>query len=681
MTTSTPTEPLSCTTSQNHLSGNRRVLVVDDNVSIHEDYRKVLVESESSATNDLARLESDLFGEGTPTSWGEAFDVEFACQGVEALELLNKARESGQRYAMAFIDVRMPPGWDGIETAERLWQADPDLHVVICSAHSDYSWGELVDRLGANDRWLILKKPFDAVEVRQLALAMTQKWQSLKENRQYAASLEGMVQEQTAALREEMAKLREAQKEINYLAQHDSLTSLPNRRFLETHLSYQVQMAKCHGRGLAVISADLDRFKWINDTLGHAAGDLVLKTVAARLTSSLRDCDCVVRGTSPPDETETDTVARLGGDEFIVLLTDVELPEEVADVARRIADLMSHPINVDGHEISVGASLGIAMQPADGDDAETLLRKADAAMYAAKVAGRNGFRFYTDDLLPGVDNRLWLENEIEKAIEQRAFTLAFQPEVDATSGVVIGAEALLRWNHPERGLISPAEFIPVAEETGLIGSLGTFALQEACRYAVTAVKQIATFQRVAVNVSAKQLRDERFVDIVQHVLQSAGLNARHLELEITESAFVEQGKVDGNLSRLRELGISIALDDFGTGYSSLAHLARWPIDTVKIDRSFVTDLPSNPKSLGIVRGIMALARCFAGRVVAEGIEEPRQREILREEGCKVMQGYLFCKPLPFDEFLKWSVTAMTPRSMRPSRLPIAQLQITQGGAE
>jgi EAL domain-containing protein (putative c-di-GMP-specific phosphodiesterase class I) len=261
---------------------------------------------------------------------------------------------------------------------------------------------------------------------------------------------------------------------------------------------------------------------------------------------------------------------------------------------------------------------------------------------------------------------LWLENEMKKAIDHGGFSMVFQPEVDASRQVVIGAEALMRWNHPERGFISPAEFIPIAEETGLITQLGAWALEEACRQAKMAVQQIGTFQRMAVNVSAKQLRDDKFVSVVERALQKAGLCAEHLELEITESAFVEEGNVDRNLQRLRELGVSVALDDFGTGYSSLAHLARWPIDTVKIDRSFVRDLPENPRSLGIVRGIMALAGCFAGRVVAEGIEDGRQRDLLQAEGCNVMQGYMFCKPLPCDQFLSWCRAVPQTPSVRPA---------------
>jgi len=660
---------------------NPKILVVDDDPNIHDDYRQILCVATSPKHKNLGQLEAELLGDSSQFNTLDNFDVGFSLQGADALDRITTAKAEGHPYAVAFLDVRAPSGWDSIETAQRLWQVDANLLIVICSEHSDYSWSELVARLGANDRWLILKKPFDAVEVRQLALALTQKWSSNRQNQRYYLSLERMVDDRTEALHKEMSKLREAEREVSYLAQHDTLTSLPNRRFMENHLSYQVQQAKRHDRGLAVISADLDRFKWINDTLGHAAGDLVLKTVAARLKESLRNCDCVARGDKEPQANGKDTVARLGGDEFVVLLTDVKSPEDVAQVARRITDLMSQPINVDGRDISAGASLGIAIQPADGDDPETLLRKADLAMYHAKSSGQNSFRFYTSELHRGFDNRLWLENEMKKAIEHDAFKLAFQPEVDAVRSVVIGAEALMRWHHPERGFISPAEFIPVAEETGLILQLGAWALKEACKKAVIAVDRIPTFEHIAVNVSAKQLRDEKFVDLVEHVLQTTGLGANHLELEITESAFIEQGVVDESLRRLRELGVRIALDDFGTGYSSLAHLARWPIDTVKIDRSFVKDLESS-RSLGIVRGIMALAGCFAGRVVAEGIEESRQRDILQSEGCTVMQGYMFCKPVAFEEFISWSCTALTPRSSRPvsHRPQFVQLQLSQGAA-
>lgn len=665
----TPRSPLQA------LRGSSRILIVDDNPTVHDDYRKILRSNEQR--DRLGELETDLFGEPAFAHQSQGHEISFVFQGNDAVALAAEARVEGKPFAMAFVDVRMPPGMDGIETAQQLWQVDPDILLVICSAHSDYSWGDLIERLGANENWLILKKPFDPVEVRQLALALTQHWHMKRENREYATSLEALVRERTAELKQKMLKLQQAEREVAYLAQHDPLTELPNRRFLEAHLAFQINQAKRHGRGLAVISADLDRFKWINDTLGHAAGDTVLKAVAERLRSSLRDCDCIARGSNAPLDAELGTVARLGGDEFIVLLTDVARPDEVAVVARRITEVMSEPVLVAGREIAIGASLGIAMQPADGDDPETLLRKADMAMYHAKSSERNAFRFYTDELCQGKDDRLWLETELQKAIANHQLSLAFQPEFDVTTQAVVGAEALVRWNHPQRGPIAPGDFIPVAEETGLIQQLGAMVLEEACRFGVRALAEIPSFTHIAVNVSGAQLANESFFHVVQHALWASGLPAENLEIEITESAFIARGgHIDHNLKRLKEAGVRIALDDFGTGCSSLAHLARWQVDTVKIDRLFVAGLPHDERSRGIIQAILALANIFADKVVAEGIEETAQLAALEQEGCRIMQGYLFSKPLDFDAFVAWCREYSQPTS----QASVSHLQYATQGA-
>jgi len=546
-----------------------------------------------------------------------------------------------------------------------MWDVDPELHVVICTAHADYSWGDMVQRLGATERWVVLRKPFDSVEVRQMALAFTRRWNSARDKRIYAESLEDQVAQRTealeganAALRNEMAKLRDAERRVTQLAHHDSLTGLPNRRFIETHLKYQIEQAKRANRHLALMSVDLDRFKWVNDTLGHAAGDAVLRTIADRLTASLRSGDCVARpGPEGAAIVAGGTVARLGGDEFVVLLAEVRGREDAGMVARRLVGALSQPMIVEGRELSMSASIGVALQPIDGYDPDTLLRKADAAMYHAKDLGRGNFQFFADAPGRGVGDRLWLDNSLRRAIERNELQVCYQPQLDVDKDVTGAVEALLRWPHAERGMISPAEFIPLADETGLIVELGAWVLRAACRQAAAWQAQGLSIGRIAVNVSPRQLKSRSFVNTVIDALADAGLPGSSLELEITEGALAtDRDETERILRRLKETGLHLALDDFGTGYSSLAHLTGWPIDTLKIDRSFVSKLPSDRRSTGIVRAIMALAKSFDVEVVAEGVETHEQLAALRAEGCHRMQGYLFCRPVSAGDLASWSTT-------------------------
>jgi diguanylate cyclase (GGDEF)-like protein/PAS domain S-box-containing protein len=418
---------------------------------------------------------------------------------------------------------------------------------------------------------------------------------------------------------------------IHHLAYYDSLTDLPNRQLFNERCEQAMKMAQRTGRRMCLLFLDLDRFKYINDSLGHPVGDALLRAVAQRLVQNLR---------------QGATIARLGGDEFVLLLQNARGPEDGQEVAAKIIAVLSRPFVVQGHRLEVGASIGVSCYPGDGEDAATLIKNADLAMYQAKEEGRGKFLFYKSHLTDQAQERQFLEGELRKALEQSELFLQYQPQVDLADGRLVGSEALLRWRHPERGVIAPDKFIPIAEETGLIIQLGEWALRTACRQAMEWMHKGLGLHPIAVNISGVQIERSDLVGAVADILAETGLPAEFLELEITETYVMRQAQENVNvLDGLRSFGVSLAIDDFGTGQSSLAYLKRLPVNKLKIDRSFVSDLPSGENEAAIARAIVALGHSLHLKVLAEGIETAAQAEFLRELGCDEAQGFLFSRPI------------------------------------
>ncbi|MFB6366226.1 putative bifunctional diguanylate cyclase/phosphodiesterase [Paenibacillus elgii] len=425
-------------------------------------------------------------------------------------------------------------------------------------------------------------------------------------------------------------------RQLTYLAYHDMLTGLPNRQKFQQSVGKSIRAAKGSGRKLSVMFIDLDRFKNVNDTFGHASGDLLLAEAAERLKSGLQAGDCV---------------SRQGGDEFTVLIKDASQPQDIEKAAQKIIHLLSQPFAIDGHEVRVGCSIGIAMYPQDGEDPITLMKNADTAMYRAKELGRNGYRFYKAEMNDTVIQKLVMEEWLNKALEQEEFVLYYQPQVDIFTTRMNGMEALIRWNHPRLGFISPGEFIPLAEETGLIIPIGQWVLRTACKQ--NKAWQLAGFPplKMAVNISPIQFHQHDFVQVVLDALQESGLEPQYLELEITESiAMYHVDQVIQKLQTLRELGVHISMDDFGTGYSSLSYLKKFPIDKLKIAQQFVRDITVDPDDAAIVRAIMAMALSLKLNVIAEGVETEEQLSFLLDIKCREIQGYIYSKPVPANEF-------------------------------
>jgi diguanylate cyclase (GGDEF)-like protein/PAS domain S-box-containing protein len=423
---------------------------------------------------------------------------------------------------------------------------------------------------------------------------------------------------------------------IQYLANHDALTGLPNRAMFSEVLNHTIQNARRYSRGFAVLFVDLDRFKVINDTLGHEAGDTLLKEMSQRLSATVRS---------------SDFVARLGGDEFVVMVQEVTEPKHVEVVARKILAAFARPLLIQGQEYRVTGSIGVCLYPGDAQDEQALMKNADIAMYRAKEEGKNTYKFYSAEANVHSFERLALETALRRGLERNEFFLHYQAKLDLATGEITGVEALVRWQHPDLGAVSPAQFIPLAEETGLIVPLGTWVLRTACAQNVAWQRDGLPPLRMAVNISARQFADEDLLRDIQAALAESGMKPELLEVELTESMVMQNPeRAAGTLAALKRLGVRIAIDDFGVGYSSLAHLKRFPIDTLKVDRSFIRDIPQNSEDKAITEAIIAMGKSLALTIVAEGVETLEQQTFLREHHCDEMQGFYFSKPIPSGEF-------------------------------
>jgi diguanylate cyclase (GGDEF)-like protein len=600
-----------------------RVLVVDDEAEIRDAYRQILLETEVS--RDIAgfrELRARLFAKSAPPAAqarslapGATFDPVFCEQAEAAVAAVREALAQEQPFAVVFLDMRMPPGRDGVWAATKIREIDPAIEIVICTAYSDVDPCEIGGIVPPEDKLSYLQKPFHPHEVRQMAIALGSKWR--------------------------------AERRIVKLAYFDALTGLPNREQSRNRLIGAIEAAKQHGRTLAVLYLDLDNFKRVNDTLGHAVGDELLCVMAARLGNSLRQGNAASEageGARPGD------LARLGGDEFMVLLPNLRSAHDAGVVAERLIRDLREPMQLALNSLVVTPSVGIAIYPQDGEDADTLLRNADLAMYFAKRKNPGTFAVYDVAMNAVALQRFTIESRLRGALERNEFTLDYQPQFDVRTGGISGMEALLRWTNEELGAVPPSEFIPVAEETGLILAIGEWVLRSACRQAKAWQDEGLPIGRMAVNVSGRQFALAEFPGQVAAILQSTGLEPGKLELEITESVVMaDEGWAEKAINQLKQLGVSLAIDDFGTGYSSFGRLRHFAVDRLKIDHSFVKRINECGDDRAIAAAIIAMSRSLRVNVTAEGVENLPQLMFLQEQDCHDAQGFLLSKALSVQD--------------------------------
>ncbi len=556
---------------------------------------------------------------------GETYECFEAGSAEEALKLLQT-----QKFNLVISDIQMT-GISGLEMIPQVRDLAPDTIVIMISGLQNIENALKAIRAGAFD---YITKPF-SFELVETVVARALEHQSLRLTKKlYDNQLEKLVVERTAQLHQEINERQQAEEKVNRMAFYDSLTNLPNPTLFRDRLSHELSKSGDKQKISAIIFIALDRFKNIADTLGHAVGDKLLHDFAERLANCIR---------------KTDTAAYFGGGEFALLATEVDGAEDCAKITQKIKNYLLSPFEYDEQELFVTASFGISIAPNDGIDCQTLLKNASTALHRARHNGGDNYQFYTTDMHERALKNLSLENSLRRGIERDEFVLHYQPQICAATGKMTGTEALVRWQHPKLGMVPPLEFIPIAEATGLIVPLGEWVLRAACEQ--NAAWQRAGFAplRVGVNLSLRQFQQNNLVETVSRILTEAQLEPQYLELEITESLLINNAEQTiETLLCLKNLGVKLSIDDFGSGYSSLSHLKNLPIDRLKIDRAFVTDVADNANDRAIVKTIITLARNLRLKTVAEGVETEAQSALLSKLGCDEMQGYLFSKPLPAD---------------------------------
>lgn len=735
---------------------NFKIMIIDDNVSIHQDFIKIL---KTTTSSKLDQLSTELFGETIESTELPNFEIDVATQGKEGVDKIKQALEHGEHYALAFVDIRMPPGWDGIETIKHIWEVDRDIQIVICTAYSDYSWEETISHLGKSDNLLILKKPFDNVSVRQLACALTTKWHLTQKARNYTACLQQEIADKTLSLQESLSlvkstlesssdgilvisddgtiidynqnmisllkvpkeiletkqktvflnylkeelmnpddliilnqltnkiddiridtikfkngkvfecysqphklngkdigrvldfrditKRAKLEEELEYQAKHDALTGLGNRVMLSEHMKLAIQSSDNQDNKFAIFFIDFDRFKLINDSLTHSIGDELLKLATKRLQSTIRSGDIL---------------CRLGGDEFVIVLMNIEKRKDIENKIAKIIDMFSKPFELENRQIILTLSLGISVYPEDGATVDILLRNADVAMYQAKTVKGNSFQFYQSEMSHQTLEVLDKEADLRQAIINNEFFLCYQPQINLSNSKLVAFEALIRWKHPTKGVLLPMDFIPLAEEIGLIIPIGEWVLRTACLQNKAWQDAGLPPVRVAVNISAQQFRQHNLIDVINEILDESNLSPEYLELELTENVIISNREVIDIVGRLKKIGVMIAIDDFGTGYSSLSYLQELPMDRLKIDSSFIKHIRTATDDEVIIRAIIAIAKNLNLEVIAEGVENKDQVNFLKKHDCCEVQGYYFSKPLAINEvedYLKHTVDQKT----------------------
>lgn len=701
---------------------NKRILIIDDDTRIHGDFRKIL--ENKAEMSEYDEIEAKLFSSRAGEIDDVSFELDSAYQGQEGFKKVKASLDEGRPYAVAFIDMRMPPGWDGLETIKHIWEVDRNIQLVICTAYSDYSWSEVLYHLGVSDRLIILKKPFDMVEVQQLATALTTKWnlgcESMMRLRQIEESEEKYrtvvnsvddtimtldregnvlfvnhnqwllpeIKDKDAnyysGIKEEFRKnviesVNEvidtgrqksiefsiegadgntiwsegrispyykdneivaatlvasdisARKALDWQLTHDELTGLANRGYFSARVDHCLKENPSNNK-FAILFIDIDHFNLINDCFGHDLGDRVLVEVSSILQRYMN---------------EGELLARLGGDEFAMLKCLHGSRGTVSTFVDTIFETLKQPMSVDGFDIYPSASIGIVVADNQNDTSISLMRDADAALYHAKSSGRGRYEYFDEAVRKNVINRMSLGNELRRAIGENEFELFYQPLIDVRQKKVSGFEALIRWQHPERGQILPEEFMPIAEETGLIVPLTRKVLEMVSRQA-RKWEDIGHGEiKIAVNISAREFNEQNLKAIVQEICKQEGNKISQLEIELTESSIMDDVESSiKNMSMLSDMGLTISIDDFGTGYSSFSYIKQFAIDKLKIDRTFIKDTPEDEDDVAIVEAIIAMAQRLKIRVVAEGVETQEQINFLLKANCDYLQGYMMGRPMP-----------------------------------